>query len=140
MGDQQGMLPTYTLLTQIAAHERDYPAACILAEQTRFIFTWETGAKMTLEQALAAPANNGKPEPIAEKHISHSRKKDITELTKREYEVLQALAQGLHNAQIAEQLSITRTTVNSYLRSIYSKVGVTSRTGAVRYALDHKMI
>ncbi|WP_220209662.1 response regulator transcription factor [Reticulibacter mediterranei] len=61
-------------------------------------------------------------------------------LTGREQEVLSYLAQGLTNTQIANQLLITRTTVNSYLRTIYSKLGVTSRASAIRYSWDHKLI
>jgi len=61
-------------------------------------------------------------------------------LTKREAEVLRLIARGLSNAQIAEQLVISPVTVNSYLRSIYDKLGVSSRTSAMRYAFDHNLI
>lgn len=61
-------------------------------------------------------------------------------LTRRELEVLRLMARGLTNAQIAEQLMISYATVNSYLRSIYSKMGVSSRTSAMRYAIDHHLI
>jgi len=49
------------------------------------------------------------------------------------------LAQGLTNAEIADALIISRVTVNSYLRSIYSKLGVSSRIAAMRYALNHDL-
>jgi predicted ATPase/DNA-binding CsgD family transcriptional regulator len=61
-------------------------------------------------------------------------------LTTRELEVLRLLAQGLTSAQIAEQLVIGLVTVNSHVRSIYSKLGVTSRSAATRYALEHKLL
>src|SRR5207244_8004937 len=61
-------------------------------------------------------------------------------LTKREAEVLRLIARGLTNAQIAEQPVISPVTVNSYLRSIYGKLGVSSRTRAMRYAIDHNLI
>jgi ATP/maltotriose-dependent transcriptional regulator MalT len=61
-------------------------------------------------------------------------------LTPREMEVLRLLAQGLTSAQIAEQLVIGQVTVNSHVRSIYSKLGVTSRAAATRYALDHQLL
>ncbi|HEU5228483.1 MAG TPA: LuxR C-terminal-related transcriptional regulator, partial [Ktedonobacteraceae bacterium] len=63
-----------------------------------------------------------------------------TSLTKRELEVLRLVARGLTNVQIAGQLMISYATVNSYLRSIYSKMGVSSRTGAMRYAIDHHLL
>jgi len=61
-------------------------------------------------------------------------------LTAREMEVLRLLAQGLTSAQIAEQLVIGLVTVNSHVRSIYSKLGVTSRAAATRYALEHHLL
>ena len=62
------------------------------------------------------------------------------DLTAREVEVLQLLATGLTSAQIAEQLIISLLTVNTHVRSIYSKLGVTSRSAATRYAIEHKLV
>jgi DNA-binding NarL/FixJ family response regulator len=61
-------------------------------------------------------------------------------LTPHEIEVLRLLAQGLPSAQIAEQLVISLLTVNTHVRSIYSKLGVTSRAAATRYALEHHLL
>ena len=55
-------------------------------------------------------------------------------------EVLRLLAQGLTSVQIAEQLIIGLVTVNFHVRSIYSKLGVTSRSAATRYALEHHLV
>ncbi len=38
-----------------------------------------------------------------------------------------------------EQLVLTRRTVNWYLTSIYSKIGVSSRSAATRYTIEHKL-
>lgn len=54
------------------------------------------------------------------------------ELTGRESEVLQLLAQGLPNKQIALRLKISEHTVKFHVSSIYAKLGVTNRTEAVR--------
>ena len=61
-------------------------------------------------------------------------------LTAREVEVLRLVAQGLTDAQVAEQLVISRRTVNWYLTSVYSKIGVSSRSAATRYAIEHHLI
>jgi DNA-binding NarL/FixJ family response regulator len=53
-------------------------------------------------------------------------------LTARENQVLQLIAQGLANKQIARQLEISEHTVKFHLSSIYAKLGATSRTEAVR--------
>ena len=54
------------------------------------------------------------------------------ELTDREGEVLQLLAQGMANKQIAARLSISEHTVKFHVSAIYGKLGVTNRTEAVR--------
>jgi predicted ATPase/DNA-binding CsgD family transcriptional regulator len=61
-------------------------------------------------------------------------------LTAREVEVLRLVAQGLTDAQVAEQLVISRRTVNWYLTSIYSKIGVPSRSAATRYAIEQRLL
>lgn len=56
----------------------------------------------------------------------------IDPLTEREREVLQLTAEGLANKQIAAALDISENTVKFHLSSLYAKLGVTSRTEAVR--------
>ena len=63
----------------------------------------------------------------------------LNELTAREVEVLRLVAQGLTDAQIAETLVISPRTVNAHLRSIYSKLNITSRHAATCYALEHHL-
>ncbi len=58
-------------------------------------------------------------------------------LTAREIEVLQHLATGLGNAEIARHLNLSPRTINAHLTTIYSKLGVTTRGAAIRVALDH---
>lgn len=53
------------------------------------------------------------------------------ELSHRELEVLQALAQGLAYKQIAHQLNVSIHTVRNYIRRVYEKLHVRSRTEAV---------
>jgi DNA-binding NarL/FixJ family response regulator len=61
-------------------------------------------------------------------------------LTAREVEVLRLLATGLTDAQIAEHLVLSLHTVHAHLRTIYSKLGVTSRSAATRYAFEHQLM
>jgi DNA-binding NarL/FixJ family response regulator len=61
-------------------------------------------------------------------------------LTEREIEVLRSVAQGLTDAQVAEQLVISPRTVHSHLNSIYSKLGISSRSAATRYAIEHELV
>lgn len=61
-------------------------------------------------------------------------------LSRRELEVLLLVAQGLTDAQIAEQLFISPRTVNGHLQSIYNKLGVSSRTAATAFAFANDLI
>ena len=61
-------------------------------------------------------------------------------LTPRQLEVLQFLATGLTNAQIADRLYLSPRTVDQHLRRIYAALDVSSRAAATRYALDHGLI
>ena len=55
-------------------------------------------------------------------------------LSKREAEILQLVADGLSNREIAEQLFLSRYTVESHVKRIYRKLAVSSRTMAVQKA------
>jgi ATP/maltotriose-dependent transcriptional regulator MalT len=58
-------------------------------------------------------------------------------LTTRELDILQLIGRGLGPIEIAEQLFISRRTVDTHLHRIYEKLEVSSRTQAIRYAVDH---
>lgn len=57
------------------------------------------------------------------------------DLTPREMEVVQLLAEGLSNKEIARALSVSPRTINFHLDNIYAKMGVRSRTETAVYAL-----
>lgn len=61
-------------------------------------------------------------------------------LTPREIEILQSVAEGITNKQIASDLHISARTVNFHLDNIYSKLQVNTRTEAVMLALQHGWI
>lgn len=61
-------------------------------------------------------------------------------LTLREKEVLEKMAEGLANKQIALTLSISEHTVKFHLSSLYTKFGVSSRTEAVKRGIELGLI
>jgi predicted ATPase/DNA-binding CsgD family transcriptional regulator len=108
-----------------------------LGEQA-FTVAWNEGQTMTLEQLLARPMSQR-----SFKTLSSSEKVSVAyfdELTPREKEVLRLLAQGLSSASIAKQLVISLVTVNSHIRAIYNKLGVSSRSTATRFAIEHHLV
>lgn len=61
-------------------------------------------------------------------------------LTDREVQTLRLLAQGYVNKEIAVQLSIGLSTVNTYIKNLYRKLAVRSRVQAVRAAQDRGLL
>ena len=64
----------------------------------------------------------------------------VEQLTGREQQVLQLLARGLANKQIALQLGISEHTVKFHVSSIYARLGVTSRIEAVRLGVQQGLV
>ena len=64
----------------------------------------------------------------------------IGTLTPRESAVLELLAQGRSNKQIASELELGIRTVEGYVSNILGKLGVTSRTEAVTHAISHRLV
>jgi DNA-binding NarL/FixJ family response regulator len=64
----------------------------------------------------------------------------VEPLTEREREVLQFMAHGLQNKEIASQLHISERTVKFHVSAILGKLGAGNRTEAVRMAVQHGLI
>ena len=60
-----------------------------------------------------------------------------TGLTERQVEILQAVARGLSNRAIAQELWLSDQTVKFHLHNIYRTLGVSNRTEATKYAFEH---
>ena len=112
------------------------PARAQLGEKT-FAAAWEEGRNMTLEQALAS---QGPVTAMQQSTPSSLRPSYPDGLTAREVEVLRLVALGMTDAQVADRLVLSPRTVQGHLRSIYNKLGVTSRSGATRYTVEHKLV
>lgn len=61
-------------------------------------------------------------------------------LTPSEQRVLEALARGLSNKEIAKELWLTQQTIKFHLTNIYRRLGVSNRTEAVRHAYQHRLV
>jgi DNA-binding NarL/FixJ family response regulator len=79
-----------------------------------------------IHRALAAPDGSASP-------------KRVTGLSEKEMAVLAELANGYTNKQIAARLWLSEQTVKFHLRNIYRKLGIKSRTEALRYAYEHDL-
>jgi two-component system, NarL family, response regulator LiaR len=82
-----------------------------------------------LAGARPVTAVDAKPSPSA-----------AAELTRRELEILQLVAEGYSNAQLARKLWVTEQTVKFHLSNIYRKLDVANRTEASRWAQLHGLL
>lgn len=63
-----------------------------------------------------------------------------SELTEREREVLALIARGYTNKQIAEALTVTEKTARNHVSHILEKLGLSRRSEAAVYAVEHKLV
>lgn len=97
--------------------------------QATFSTSWKTGTGLSLPEAAelaltTAQQFNSKPE------------RTTGVLSEREVEVLQLVAAGMTNAQVAERLFLSRRTVDAHLRRIYDKLDLSTRADAIRFAVE----
>lgn len=69
-----------------------------------------------------------------------SRKKPVVKLTKREQEVLQLIAKEYTTQEIADELFLSKHTIESYRKNLISKLQVRNLAGLTRYALENGII
>jgi non-specific serine/threonine protein kinase len=82
-----------------------------------------------VEYALTLPLRM--PVPSEEKPATSGK------LTEREREVAALIAQGLSNGEIADQLVLSKRTVEHHIANILSKLGFTNRAQIVRWAIEN---
>lgn len=88
------------------------------------------GGGTTLQPALAARLME---------HVANGERGEES-LTEREHEVLQLMARGLQNKEIAGRLVISERTVKFHVSAILAKLGAGNRTEAVRMALERGLV
>jgi DNA-binding NarL/FixJ family response regulator len=69
-----------------------------------------------------------------------SRDERLAQLTGREYEVLQAIASGQSNSEIAVSFNLSEATVKSHISRILTKLGLRDRVQAVIFAYETKLV
>ncbi len=126
-----------------APYHRAVAAARTQLGEQAFATAWAEGRTISPEQAFATPGQVALPAPTqGERSPSPTTTSPPSYpdgLTTREVEVLRVVAQGLTNEQVAERLVISPRTVDTHLTSIYSKIRVSSRAAATRYAIEHHL-
>jgi len=129
-------------LVERASYERVVAVVRAQLSEQAFAAIWAEGRTMTPEQALVAERRTTMPLSLDAVSTGPLSTAPIypAGLSGREVEVLRLIAEGLTNAQIADQLVISPLTVNTHVRSIYNKLEVSSRSAATRFAMQHHLV
>jgi DNA-binding NarL/FixJ family response regulator len=102
-----------------------------IAEAIRAVAAGRTHLDPAIQQRLVAAVVEGQPAVVG-------RAQDLPDdLTPREAEVLELIAAGLSNSEIAAALVLSSATVKTHVNHIFAKTGARDRAQAVRYAYRH---
>jgi non-specific serine/threonine protein kinase len=116
----------------VAFHEQAVAGGKAALGAREFGDAWATGRKLPLEEGVAFAMGAGGPRRRAAG--------STPELSRREMQVVQLVAEGLSDRQIASRLGISPRTVDNHLRHIFEKVGVSSRTALATWALRSALV
>jgi two-component system, NarL family, response regulator LiaR len=80
------------------------------------------------------------PIPAGGTFIPDERKREDLQITRREFEVLELIGRGLSNREIAEQLSVSESTVKTHSSRVFEKLGARRRTQAVQLGKEFGLL
>jgi HD-GYP domain-containing protein (c-di-GMP phosphodiesterase class II) len=123
-----GVADAYQAMTQRRAHR---PA--LATEQAEAQLTAEARRGLHDPDAVSAVL-------AAAGHDAVVRRELPAGLTDREVEVLELVARGCTNPQIAKRLVVSRRTAEQHVQNIYRKIGVSSRAAAALFAMEHRLL
>jgi NarL family two-component system response regulator LiaR len=151
------MMPVMDGVAATAAIKRQYPAIQIVAltsfEEDELVHNaLKAGAigylmKNVTARELAAAIRSARAgrmtlsSEAAQALIRVNQQAQETEaLTERETDVLKLMVEGLNNAEIADRLAVSLSTVKYHISNILGKLGVDNRVAAVTLAIQRKMV
>lgn len=80
------------------------------------------------------------PVPVATAFIRNERKREDLGITPREIEILELIAQGMSNREIAEKLFVSENTVKTHSSRVLDKLGARRRTQAVQLGKEFGLL
>ena len=106
-----------------------------IAEAIRAVHKGYTHLGPGIFEKAIAPPSHPQPEPHPQPEL-HNSSSQLEQLTPREQEVLQLIAKGYSNREIAQTLYISERTVKNHVNSILSRLNVRDRTQAAILAMN----
>jgi DNA-binding NarL/FixJ family response regulator len=141
-GTQVLVLTTYaddaSLFPALQAGARGYLTKDATAEEIeqaiRALAAGRTHLDPQIQERLVAAVAEEKP-PAAAADVADTQLPDG--LTPREVEVLELIAAGMSNGEIAAALVVSDATIKTHINHLFAKIGARDRAQAVRYAYEH---
>jgi predicted ATPase/DNA-binding CsgD family transcriptional regulator len=121
-----------------AGHDQCETAARAALGDDRFATEFQAGADLTLGQAIAYAQGGGAATEPERAPAAQRTGVDRPQLTKRELEIAQLIAEGLTNKQIAQSLVISRRTAEGHVENILAKLGLNTRTQLASWILAQR--
>jgi DNA-binding NarL/FixJ family response regulator len=78
--------------------------------------------------------------PALQAQLAEQENSPLRKLTPRESEIVRCVANGLRNAQVAQSLSISESTVKTHLNKIFQKLDIRDRLGLTHYAIKTGLV
>ena len=80
------------------------------------------------------------PVPAGEPFLPDEKKREELSITRRELEILERIAQGMSNREIAEKLFVSENTVKTHSSRVFDKLGAKRRTQAVQFGKEFGLL
>jgi ATP/maltotriose-dependent transcriptional regulator MalT len=132
---------------EASEYERTLDALRVQLDWTSWEDAWHKGAAMSVDdiveygmQASPRKRRRSRGARVSARAGDKGATPAHLSLSARETQVLRLVAAGHSDPQVASHLSISPRTVEAHLRSIYSKLEVTNRREATRYAREHNLL
>jgi len=124
--------------------QREYVRRALKAGAAGYVVK-RSAAKEVVEAIRAVHAGQRYLSPrvadvVLEDYSDEKQDDPLTRLSAREREVLQLLAEGRTGAQIAERLSLSQKTVETYRARLVEKLGIRDLAGLVRFAIQKGLV
>ena len=132
--DLRRLIASETAVVAIQAEFSADVSERVLAMGVADVVSMDVTAEALIERVEHAAAGR-RIAPAAVRAHSRDAARLATGLTEREVTVLELIAAGLSNHQIAAQLFVSINTVKTYVRTAYRRIGVTTRSQAVIWAM-----
>lgn len=100
----------------------------------------EVAVEVPVEVRVEVPVEVRVEVPATTAFVRDDRKRDALGITPRELEILELIASGLSNKEIAERVHVSENTVKTHSSRVFDKLGARRRTQAVQLAKEQRLI